>query len=92
MLPTADRTGDSVRNAIKIPIVISITPVRLENILVLTNAKAQEKKGLFATSGRIASASCFVNFKIPMQIKVTTNPYLITKVQEKEKVLLLLFS
>lgn len=84
MLPKAERVGDSGRSAIKIPIVISITPVIAENILVLSHVNAQEKKGLFSASGRMASASCLVNFNIPMQIKVTTNAYLNTKVQEKK--------
>lgn len=84
MLPKAERAGDSGRSAIKIPNVISITPVIPENILVLSHVNAQEKKGLFSASGRMASASCLVNFNIPMQIKVTTNAYLNTKVQEKK--------
>ena len=85
MLPKAERTGDNGRSAIKIPNVISITPVIPENILVLNHVNAQEKKGLFSASGRMASASCLVNFNIPMQIKVTTNAYLNTKVQEKKE-------
>lgn len=87
MLPKAERVGDSGRNAIKIPIVISIAPVIPENILVLSHVNAQEKKGLFSASGRMASASCLVNFNIPMQIKVTTNEYLNTKVQEKKGII-----
>lgn len=83
-LPKAERVGDSGRSAIRIPIVISITPEIPENILVLSHLNVQEKKGLFSASGRIASASCLVNFNIPMQIKVTTNAYLNTKVQEKK--------
>lgn len=82
MLPKADRVGDSGRKAIKIPIVISIPPVRPENNLVLNNGKAQEKKGLFSANGRIASASCLVNFSSPMPIKIKINPYLITEVKE----------
>lgn len=85
ILPKADRRGDKVRSAIKIPIVISMAPVIPENILVLTNLKAQEKKGLFSASGRMASASCLVNFNIPIQIKVTTIAYLNAKVQEKKE-------
>ncbi len=82
MLPKEDRVGDCCRKAIKIPIVISIPPVRLENIRVLNNAKAQEKKGLFSANGRIASASCLVNFNRPMPIKIKTSPYLMTEVKE----------
>ena len=42
--PKAERAGDSGRSAIKIPNVILITPVIPENILVLTDVNAQEKK------------------------------------------------
>ena len=84
MLPKADKVGNTVLKAIKIPIVISITPVIPENILVLTHVNAHEKKGLFSARGRMASASCLENFNIPMQIKVTTNAYLNKNVQEKK--------
>lgn len=82
MLPKTDRVGDSCRKAIKIPIVTSITPVRLENILVLNKSNTQEKKGLFSANGRIASASNLVNLSSPMPIKTKTNPYLMTEAKE----------
>lgn len=83
MLPRTDSVGDTGLKAIRIPTVISITPVRAENILVLKNSNAQKKKGLFSASGRIASASCLVNFSSPMPIKIKTNPYLTIDVKEK---------
>ena len=73
-LPIADNFGDNGRKAIKIPVVISIAPRILENYIVLRKGKVQEKKGLFSASGRIPSASYWVNFKMPIQIKITTNP------------------
>ena len=83
MLPKADKVGDDGLKAIKIPMDISIMPVRPENILVLSNEKVQKKKGLFSANGRIASASCLVNFSSPMPIKIKTSPYLIMEVKEK---------
>lgn len=80
-LPKADKPGDSGRKTIKIPRVISIIPVTFENILVLKNEKVHEKKGLFSASGRIASASCLVNFNNPIQIKIKTRPYLTMEVK-----------
>lgn len=74
ILPIADNFGDNGRKAIKIPVVISITPRILENSIVLRKEKVHEKKGLFSANGRMPSASYWVNFKIPIQIKITTNP------------------
>lgn len=81
-LPMADNFGEKGRKAIKIPVVISITPRILENAIVLRKAKVHEKKGLFSASGRMPVASYWVNFKVPIQIKITTNPYRIRKLPE----------
>jgi len=81
-LPNADNLRQNGCKAIEIAIAISIPPVMFENILVLKNEKVHEKKGLFSASGRIASASCLVNFSSPMPNKISANPYLMTDVKE----------